>query len=109
MKTIILSLALLAITEAILKPILTRFVQIGIKAYIPSAFDRLDELLAIPENWQKFVDDAEEFIYDSVLPNQLEEDVAEQLTDYLINYFDMATFLTKTEVGKHVHQLELNI
>lgn len=109
MKTIVLSLALLAITEAILKPIVTRITQIGIKAYLPTAFDRLDELLALPENWRKFLDNAEEFIYDSVIPSQLDPKVAEQLTNYLITSFDMPTFLLKSEVSKHVHQLELNI
>lgn len=109
MKTILLSLALLAFTEAILKPLITRLTQIGIRAYIMPAYERLDELLTIPDNWQRFVDDAENFIFDTVIPDQLDDDTAINLVNHLITNFDLDTFLTKAEVSNYVNQLELKL
>jgi hypothetical protein len=109
MKTILLSLILLGITEAILKPIMAQLTRAGIRDYLMPAYERLDDLLTIPENWQRFVDDAEAFIFDAVIPERLDQDVAEKLTDYLISNFDMEVFLVKTAIAKHVHQRQLNL
>jgi hypothetical protein len=109
MKTIILSLILLGITEALLKPVMTRLTQMGIKAYIMPAYERLDELLTIPDNWQRFIKDAESFLYDAVIPEALDDDTAEKLASYMISHFDLDIFLLKAEISKHVNQLELKL
>jgi hypothetical protein len=109
MKTILLSLILLGLTEAVLKPLMTRLTQMGIRHYLLPAYERLDNLLTIPDNWQRFVDNAEDFIMDAVIPDQLDQDTAEKLTDYLIANFDMEVFLLKSGIGKHVNQLELKL
>jgi len=109
MKTIILSLILLGITEALLKPVMTRLTQMGIKAYIMPAYERLDELLTIPDNWQRFVKDAEGFLFDAVIPDRLDDELADKLANHLITNFDLDTFLLKSEVSRHVNQLELKL
>jgi hypothetical protein len=95
MNTIILSLILLALTEAILKPLVTRLAQIGIKAYVKPAYEKLDALLTIPENWKLFVEDAESFVWETVIPEGIEEGAAGKLTSYLVSNFDLGTFLNK--------------
>lgn len=98
MNTIILSLILLGLTEAILKPVVTNLFKLGIKKYLVPAYDKLDALLLVPDNWQHFVDDAEEFLYKSVLPEDIEPTVAEKVVKEVVNNFDLKTFLAKSAV-----------
>lgn len=97
MKTFLLSVVLLAFTETLLKPVVVNLTKLSIKKYLVPAYNKLDELLIVPENWQKFIDNAEEFLYNSVLPEDLEPDLSEQVIAYMIKHFDLQTFLRKTE------------
>ena len=95
MQSIIIYLVLLALTEAILKPLVTRLTQLGIRKYLVPAYSKLDELLTIPDNWQAFVRDAESFVVDAVIPDEVPTPVAEQVATYLVKNFDLPTFLGK--------------
>lgn len=95
MQSIIIYLILLALTEAILKPVVTRLTQLGIRRYLVPAYSKLDELLTIPSNWQAFVNDAESFILEAIIPDEVPTPVAEQVATYLVKNFDLPTFLGK--------------
>jgi hypothetical protein len=98
MKTFILSVLLLGLTEVVIKPVITRIFKIGIQAYLVPAYTKLDNLLLLPDNWEHFIDNAEEFLYKYVIPAELAEEdfeLAEDLVAYLIDNFDLKTFLRK--------------
>jgi hypothetical protein len=89
---------MLGFTEVVLKPVITRIFKIGIQGYLVPAYAKLDELLLMPDNWEHFVDNAEEFLYKCVIPEELvEEDLelAEDLVAYIIDNFSLKTFLRK--------------
>lgn len=99
MKTVLLSLILLAINEAVVKPLIVKLTQLGIKKYIAPAYSKLDTLLMLPDNWQKFADNAEEFIYKSVIPEDVPLVESEKLVRHLVKNFDLTTFLDKAKQG----------
>lgn len=106
MKTILVSLFLLGLTETVIKPIIVNLFKLGIRQYIMPTYAKLDELIAIPSNWQHFVDNAEEFLYNCVIPEGLEKvdpAAADALVDYVIKNFDLQAFLAK----QHLEEVEL--
>ena len=46
----------LAFMEAILKPVIVALTKLILKDYIKPAFNKLDELLILPDNWERFID-----------------------------------------------------
>lgn len=103
MKTILVSLFLLGLTETVIKPVIVNLFKLGIRQYIMPTYAKLDELLAVPSNWQHFVDNAEEFLYTSVIPEGLTEvdsKAADALVSHVIDNFDLKTFLSKSRLEK---------
>lgn len=95
MKSIFLFLLLLGLVEAVVKPLMIRLTQLGIRHYIYPSYKKLDGLLTIPANWKAFVSDAELFVMETVIPDELNGEQAEQLASYLLKNFDMEEFLSK--------------
>jgi hypothetical protein len=98
METLFLSLLFLGLTETVIKPIIVNLFKLGIKKYIFPAYDKLDKLLLIPSNWEHFVNDAEGFIRESIIPEELENanpKAKDALVSHLVNNFDLKSFLSK--------------
>lgn len=95
LKDTAIFLILLATTEAIIKPLLKRLMQVGIKNYIKPAFDKLDFLIAVPDNWREFTQNASDFIFQTIIPPSMDEAIAAKLTTYLIKNFDLQTHISK--------------
>jgi hypothetical protein len=98
LKTFLLSILLLALTEVVVKPLVIKLTKRGLKLYAKPAFNKLDSLLLLPDNWQKFVDNSQEFILEAVLPEDISKDIAKEVTLYMLDNFDLQTFLKKTVV-----------
>jgi len=97
MTSFLLFLLALGLTEAIAKPVVTRLTQIGIKKYIFPAYQQLDRLLTVPANWKLFLDNAEAFVAETVIPAEVDNETAKKLASYLLKNFDLDTFLSKTK------------
>lgn len=90
---------MLSIMETIVKPLLVALTKHSIKAYLKPAWERLDQRLALPGQWEQFTARKADWIFDTVLDestSQLTEDQQQQIVKLLIKEFDLATFLDKS-------------
>lgn len=66
MNTVILVIVFLvgmAFEEAILKPLVVAFTKNRLKAYLKPGYDKLDALIKLPENWERFTDEKFNFVW----------------------------------------------
>lgn len=89
----------LAVEEAFIKPLAIGFAQTTAKKFLFPAFDVMDELLVLPDQWERFVDEKTDWVKRAVLPEvdtfPLTEDQIDDLADLLVKRFDLQTFLDK--------------
>ncbi|ANV88508.1 hypothetical protein [Picosynechococcus sp. PCC 7117] len=90
----------LAFMEAILKPVIVALTKLVLKDYLKPAFNKLDELLILPDNWERLIEAPFEWIYQNVVSDysELELIKREWLSQLLLDEFNMNTFLSKADV-----------
>lgn len=89
----------LAVEEAFIKPIAIGFAQTAADKFLFPAFDVMDELLVLPDQWEQFVDEKTGWIKKAVLPEidtfPLTDEQVDELADLLVQNFNIQTFLEK--------------
>lgn len=98
--SVLIFLAGMAFEEAILKPLVISFTKNKLKAYLKPGYDKLDSLIKLPENWEKFQKEKFDWVYNTVVEDtnqyeELAERVKKEVTNELIANFSLEAFLKK--------------
>lgn len=91
----------MAFEEAILKPLVIKFTQSQIKKFVKPTLNVLDEKIKLPNNWESFIQEKEDWVMSAIIPEVKEtipEDKIKEVVFETLKEFDMKTFLSK--VGK---------
>lgn len=89
----------LALAETILKPLLISITKILIRRYLKPLYNKLDNNIQLPGNWEKFIQEPIEWIYNQVIQEETTIDKA-LLAELVIQEFNLKTFLSKTKNGR---------
>lgn len=94
----------MGLTEAIVKPIAVAFARNAADKFLFPAFEVMDELLVLPDQWEQFVDEKTAWVKKAVLPEidtfPLTEKQIDDLADLLVQNFSLQTFLEKAHGQK---------
>lgn len=79
--------------KAFVEPIMQGVGQAAFKRFAAPAWERLDELLALPGNLEQFSDNAREWIYKQVIPTEAKQQLnvadVNRFINYIIKDFDV--------------------